>query len=183
MVLAPILRGMSIKSGGEMQGCRVVVSDLALLQQSVDATTVRGLDLLRAIEQTIDALDWIADHARADAAFAAKESARINACERTSAIDQGDVLCDKLEKAQALVEKLHTVLQTKRESAQRAAELRDDDGVVDAYTDAIAQVADLHDAINGLRWAIMEHDADLSPAAGKRYTSGNIEELFSELDS
>jgi len=76
---------------------------------------------------------------------------------------------------------LHGRLIVKRAAALRFPELSSEDGVGDAYDEAIAQVADLHNAIDRLRAALGEHDAEAEGANDKAYKTP--EALFADLDA
>ena len=50
-----------------------------------------------------------------------------------------------------------------------------------SYEDAIGALQQLHDAMVDLRWAVLEHDADLEEPKGKAFD--NVEDLFADLRS
>lgn len=140
----------------------------------------REISLLDAIEQTLDSLKLdqrmfgaLAGHAE----YVAErlESAKSNG----NLIDSEGQLSGLFEKAQSLAEDYYQALIRKREIAMVDDRLCDEDCVVDAFTDAIATAADLHNSLNRLRWAIGEHDADLDKPKGKVYS--DVDEMFSDM--
>lgn len=157
--------------------------ELDYLRRSVADYTARSLELLRAIEETIDSLGALAEQARVFAGLFSKEAERI-----ISATRPGDVILDPdltvedaLLEAERAIAGLHERLLEKRAAAHRAPELSTDDGVGEAYDEAIAQVADLHNAIDRLRAALGEHDAEAQGASGNAYETP--EALFADLDA
>lgn len=110
-----------------------------------------------------------------DANFAEKLTAVLKDID--GEIDRDGLISEQLEKAQASVNELYNVLIKKREYG-RDDEMLSDDGIEDAYTEVIAVASDLHNNLNDLRWAINEHDADLSKTS-KTYT--NAKELLKDL--
>ncbi|MEI2699540.1 MAG: hypothetical protein V9E94_14840 [Microthrixaceae bacterium] len=143
-------------------------------------SAARSLDLLRAIESTLDGLDHLADRLHADTAFAEKAFAGLDRA--GGAIDADEKLQGALEFAQGKVAELHHVLVGKRQHARDDCQLREEDGIEAAYCRAIAAAADLHNAINALRWNIGEHDIDAQPAGlSKRYSVAEIDNLFDDL--
>jgi hypothetical protein len=157
--------------------------ELDYLRRSVADYTVRSLELLRAIEETIDSLCALSEQARVFAGLFSKEAERI-----ISSSHIGDVLLDpdlaaesELLETEKAIADLHQVLMEKRRLADGAPELSPDDGVGEAYAEAIAQVADLHNAIDRLRAAIGEHDAETEDVGGRIYESP--EALFADLDA
>lgn len=129
--------------------------------RGVREDAARSLIVLRTIEETVDALDHIAHKFDADTKFAHKTVARISAEPREEMVDPEGTLGDSLLAAQESIKPLYDLLIEKRIAAINAAELTEEDGVVDAYTRAIASAADLHNILDQLRETIGEHDADL----------------------
>lgn len=143
----------------------------------------RELSYLQAIEQTLDALLWDQKVLKMAAEFAVETSDRIKRTEPKEQLDKDGSLVGLFGQAQAKVEEYYLALIKKRDAALADPALTEEDGVAEAYTDTIALAADLHNALNDLRWAIMEHDAALSPTDGKTYGAENLEGLFAELKS
>jgi hypothetical protein len=137
----------------------------------------RTLELLRQIDNTLGWLDRLEGLLHTDTSFAEKLQARVKAssCE----VDPDDLVVPLLEKAQRAVSEMHDVLFAKRESARLDIRLTEDDGIEAGYTRVIAASADLHNALNSLRWAIMEHDVNVVPEMSETYS--NVDDLIDAL--
>ncbi|MBI5752023.1 MAG: hypothetical protein HZA59_07750 [Hydrogenophilales bacterium] len=146
----------------------------------VSAETTKSLSLLKDIETTVFWLSLIQRHADTNCGFATKVVDAIKVCERANPIDPEGMLGDTIEGVENGLNDLYHALIAKREAARRAAELDgpDKELIVDEYTTAIEAVADLHNAMHDLRWAVMEHDADLDEGAGKTYT--DVDKMFAD---
>lgn len=149
---------------------------IELIQRSAYETTARSLDVLNLIDQTIDALSWIAERANADAKFLHLETEKIHAAAPNAPIDQDDSLCPMMEAVQASAGHSYRLFTAKRNAA---LELLPEDGVVEAYTAAIEGLGALHDALDDLRWAVMTHDSELDAASGMPVSSAA--ELFTRI--
>ena len=157
-------------------------TELREFTAGVRADTARSLDLLRAIESTLTWLERLTGQLRTDAVFAEKVTHGLENID--GVIDPDDSLQAALEKAQQDVENLYSLLIEKRQAGRDDRELTEEDGIEAAYTEAIAQAADLHNAINTLRWAIGEHDIDAEPKRLSRtYTCDDLAALFADLDA
>lgn len=126
--------------------------------------SARSLDLLRTIDGTIDAL--VLTRREMDALSEMFEGRRQQVFELDAA------LCEKqtipaLEQSQESLLSLIAELESKHHAAVVAPELRNDDGVVDAYEEALTSARILIDKIEQMRWAILEHNADME----KNHTS------------
>lgn len=139
----------------------------------------RSLEVLRDIEETIDALDRLAEKMGADVSYAAKAIDHINAISKRDQIDADGSLDANLYSAQVAVENLYEELKTKRIAAENAPELNEDDGVVEAYSKAIAIAADLYNSIESLRETIQENDIDCEDTIGKTFS--DVDELFADI--
>jgi hypothetical protein len=144
----------------------------------------RSLELLRAIESTINSLSEISDQMSKDIGTGVDFINKINNANNLNTLDPNDKIEDNLLLAQQKVEALHQALQNGQKSAIMDTQLMTEDGVVDAYNLAVEKAADLHNTLNTLRWVIMEHDADLENSkSNKVFSKANISELVAELDS
>lgn len=127
----------------------------------------RSLRLLRQIEDTISALCYERRLFEAMAKFVHEICEDIKHRKPVQPIDPHGTVWENLEKAQAAMKRLYETMVEKREYARNDPDLTEEDGVADEYTRSIAVVADLHNGINELRWAIGEHDAELEPKSGR----------------
>ena len=136
-------------------------TELREFTAGVQADAARSLNLLRAIESTLAWLERLTGQLHTDAVFAERINAGLNKV--VGILDLDDSIQDALETSQGAVNALYTLLIEKRQHGRNDHQLTDDDGIEEAYTEAIAQAADLHNAINTLRWNIGEHDIDAEP--------------------
>lgn len=125
----------------------------------------RNLELLRKIEVTIDGLCYDQTFFGGIAQFARKLEEYLRAATLIKPIDEDGKGEESLLRAQAETKKYYDALIRRRESARRDPAVTEEDGLVDAFTSTIAVVAELHNAVNDLRWAVGEHDANFSPRA------------------
>lgn len=152
---------------------------MELMSEHLRGSTARSLDLLRKIDGTIDAL--IMTRKEMDALREAFEGLL------RSLEDAVAPLCEKttipaLEQSQESLKALYVDLTQRCVAARRAPELRPDDGVVEAYEEVIESVAALNQEIETVRWAILEHNADLeSPQQAKVFS--NPKDIADFLDA
>jgi hypothetical protein len=140
--------------------------------ESVSESTTKNIRLLKAIEQTVEWLVWLQDRAKADATFAEGFTDHLKTVERIKSIDEDGTLCALFEEVESGLQGLHELLMRKRGAAIDAPELKGghQDAVVDEYSAALTAIAELHNLIVDLRWAVGEHDADLEKPAGKTFS-------------
>lgn len=155
----------------QVRFCTTAPAEMRAFSESVSENAGKTLTLLRAIEETVSSLAWMQRRAEADSKYAVDSAEFLRTCERVAEIDPDGTIVVSLEEAESRLEKLHEVLRNKRQAAVKASELRGDDkdAVTDAYSAAIAAVADLHNHMGDLRWAIGEHDADLEKPTGEAF--------------
>ena len=151
---------------------------LSTFCQEIEAESARSLDLLRDIDATISSLNRLTAQLNSDLKFSENAIHSIN--DMDTVIDQDNNISSQLEKAQSSINSLYDVLISQRESGRNDDRLTDDDGIEDAYNEAIVAAADLHNSLNTLRWAIGEHDADMSPVSKSH---SNMDDLIKELSS
>jgi len=122
-----------------------------------------SLKILKAVDETVDSL--VADQRELNGlmAVALNLIETVNHCERQTMIDPEGDGADSGEKAEAALREAVVQLENKRAAAVADPELNGDheNAVVDEYTRTIEAAKNLHDALATLRWAVMEHDADL----------------------
>jgi len=139
------------------------------LSSDIVSDAQRSVQLLRAIETTIRALCYERTKFEAAAKFVHQFAEAVKAAKRgKTELDPKGVVEKNLLDAQSAVHKLYDELIEKRQSARDDHRLTEEDGVAEEYTTAIAVVADLHNGLNELRWAIGEYDADVAPRGARR---------------
>jgi hypothetical protein len=150
------------------KNCSAAIAEVRFISDSVLDSATHSITLLKAIEQTVEVLAWLQNQAKTDYTFAVTVSDGLKTCNPVKPIDAEGILCASLEQAEIALENLHQLLTKKCDAANKAPELEDGhkEAVIDEYQLAISAVADLHNAIVDLRWAVGEHDADLEESEG-----------------
>ena len=136
--------------------------------ESVSESATKNIRLLKAIEQTVGWLTWLQGRAKADAIFAAKATEHLKVRERIKTVDVDGTLCALFEDVESDLQQLHDLLVSKRNAAKNAPDLDGENKatLLDEYTVALTSIADLHNLMVELRWAVGEHDADLEKPTG-----------------
>jgi hypothetical protein len=147
----------------------------------VAANGRRSLELLRAIEDTIDVMAHVAEDTRR---FATRheEVAKLVWERRpgTATLDPDDILDALFGSIQDRAKVLHRHYRQCQQSAASDKDLQPDDGVVEAFGEACAAMVELFNACEDLRTAIREYDAD-SSSVGQPVE--DVEELLATLKS
>ena len=125
--------------------------------------TARDLTLLKAVDQTLDALSLDSGRLGADLKFAVEVTEKINKTKPQAMIDPAGNVDDNILRAQDSIKSVNIKYSEKRSHAENDNDLCEEDGVVEAFNKNIELSANLYNALSDLRWAIAEHDADLSP--------------------
>jgi hypothetical protein len=132
-------------------------TDLRVFGEFITEDSARSLDLLRKIEATVLAMETIRSTMTGFELVVCKFNESLSS--RPDPVDEGAL--EAMEKAQDAIENLRKVMATKLAAAKKARELRKDDPVCPAYSQAIDVICELHDSIETLRWNIMQHNANL----------------------
>jgi hypothetical protein len=140
-----------------------------------DAT--RDLDLLRAIDATLDTLDI--ELGRVEQLNHAAERFIELIRTATAPIESDVDLVALFDLARDPVGEAHSLLKRRQQSAVNDSDLRDDDGIVEAYSCLIEATAEFHNHLNTLSWMIGEHNADFDKPTGVAYS--NVEDMFKDL--
>jgi|GEM_PF-3393003 hypothetical protein len=138
-----------------------------------EAASANRLELLKAIEETLDAL---ALERRRVSTLIDNGEMLIESITKSSTMvfDQDGELTQQLERIErGLREESIPTLIAKRNAAYADPQIRGDycDGIVSAYDELISRMEKLHDTTVNLRWAVMEHDADLEKPIGDEFQS------------
>lgn len=149
-----------------MEKCEVSSASLTFFGDDALAGATRSLDLIRKIETTIATLCYdqtffgnVGNFARAAAETVANSGAK-------GPIDSEGTAVARLLETQEKVSDLHKHFSRRLKSAREDDRLTSEDGVFDEFVRVIEIVKEAHNAINDLRWAILEHDADLDKPSG-----------------
>lgn len=150
---------------------------------SVSSASATNLKLLSDIEKTVEWLAALQKQAESAAVYAEKFRKAIASCAPVKVIDPDNSIHDTIVQAEARLSEVVAILSMKRQSALDDPALRGEheETVVSEYDQTIKAFKMLHDGMVELRWAIMEHDADLDVTVGKAYSSA--EELVKDLHS
>jgi hypothetical protein len=153
------------------------------LSSDIVSDAQRSVQLLRAIETTIQALCHERTKFEGAAKFVHQFADAVKGAKRgKKELDPKGVVEKNLLDAQSAVNKLYQELVEKRQSARDDHRLTDEDGVAEEYTRTIAVVADLHNGLNDLRWAIGEYDADVAPKGeGRNLKPDELESFLKSL--
>jgi hypothetical protein len=160
------------------------IFQVGLVRHIVDGAksdSARSLDLLRAIEDTVDTNDVLARTFAALAGNCASATESICALDRDrrKEIDADGAICTGIESAIERLTSLVELLATKHAAALADRQLRAEDGVASSYEATIKAIRDACVELDELKWAVMENDADLSPLAGGPFK--DVELLLSAL--
>ena len=149
----------------------------SMTPSGAQALAARNLDLLRAIENTVDCLAADTDLVRSISATYAEIQTKLSP--NTTEIDPTGHICSVLEKASGSCARIYEDAKMRHLSAKRDPQLRSDDGVVDAYDELMAVINQLHDTIEELCEWIANHDAILQPTTGASFET--VDSLFESL--
>lgn len=93
-----------------------------------------------------------------------------------------DELIPKLLSVEQSLELMSVWLREAHDAAKADPLLREEDGVAQAYGDAVEALCDLHAEVQDYRWAVMHHNAFLEEPSGQVLsTSAEIEKYLASL--
>ncbi len=154
------------------------IRKLKAFGNQIYAEATRDLNLLRNIENTLDALDVHCERLR-QANQAADHFIKLLK-ESDSPLMSGDVdLLRLFESGRDSLGAAYDVWGNKHVCAINAPELSDEDGVVEAYALLLTEVAALHDKLNTLCWIIREQEADQDVKLSGEFSSAD--DLFAAM--
>lgn len=145
--------------------------------RGVQAFAARNLELLAAIENTLDALTADTDLLNAIAGGYKEVHELLIGYE--GIIDADRTIGLKLEKASDTCARIYRDAKARHEAAQHDPQLQPGDGIADAYTAFLQALTGMHDVIESLREWIATHDAVLEPATSPVYST--VDDLFDAL--
>lgn len=148
----------------------------AVTPSRVQAYAGRALDLLQAIEKTIDCLSENCDLLGVMSAAVVKHLKTLQQSSYASPLDPEGRVCELLSKCLDSIERMHHTAVKRRDAAQADERLQDDDGVVEAYEAFIVSLSEHHDIVHEFKDWVETHDALQAPAVGPVY--GSADELF-----
>lgn len=154
-------------------------SAAAVAVREVSAFTTRSKALLDAIDRTVDSLTANTELLQVLTTQAHRLIDILRSREWETELDPDGELAEALRRGAQQMQVRHEQAQVRLEAARRDPLLRDDDGVVDAYTAFIAVLADCHDALEEMRETLEMMDALRSPRSETVYS--NADDLFAAI--
>ena len=148
-------------------------ASLTSLGDDVIRGTQRSLDFIKKIDDTISQLCYDQSVFTNVANFARRAAIGLQNNPSEKPIDPAGAVDSVLSTAQQNAEKLYNALVAYHESAANDARLTEDDGVADEFAKTASIVKEMHNALNDLRWAVNEHDADLEKPEAIAFTSAD----------
>lgn len=139
----------------------------------VQAYAGRTLDLLHAIEKTIDLVSENGEHVRVLARGIGKCLAALKDGSIEVKLDPEGRVCDLFARGLESLQRMHRDASLRRDSAAADQRLQDDDGVVEVYDSFLEALSDAYDVLHELREWIETHDALLEPAVGEVHTDAD----------
>lgn len=162
-----------------MQASQASIPSLEVIYKRVEADSQFSLDHLRAVETVVDVVvdarnnaETIGKACKLILAHLAKTGGYDNPLDPTGS------LAPKSVKAEAAVTETIRALQEVDWSMFPAVHAEE---MSERCEEAIAALQKLHDALVDLRWAVLEHDADLEKPEGGAFDS--VEDLVADLRS
>jgi hypothetical protein len=152
---------------------------VAMSFAGVNAFAARNLQLLSAIENTLDALDSdIKIIVGIDASY---DELRQRLESNEAVIDPDRRIESNLVKASEACSRIYRDARQRHGFACIDPELHPDDGVADAYESFMDAIGHLHDTVEDLREWMASHDAVLEPSISAVFSSAD--DLFESLMS
>jgi hypothetical protein len=156
----------------EMHGDFAVRNAIIDYGKSVIGQGELSLSLLKAIDDTVDSL--LSMHRLADEFVAVGDTLlkKMGECPRGQPIDSYGELRDLFLNVENKLNEVVALLREKRGLALADPRLKGHrDDLVREFDRAVESVARLHDLFVELRWAVLEHDADLEKPVGAAFSS------------
>lgn len=138
----------------------IVLTDALSAAELMSVGAVRSLDLLRAIDGTIEALSHHTQLFQSAQRVFSEVLKAISAESAPRTIREEDLI-PALEALQDALKRSFQDCSRKMDCAIRDPRLSDDDGVVDAYQILLDALSGLNTTAENLRWGILENNADV----------------------
>ena len=159
------------------------VEDLEIIYDKVRADSRFSLHYLRALDAAIDVTTDVSSDAQTTERAIKQFFARL---EKSGGyeepIDPEGKLASSSASAEAAVKKTIRALQESGETWEKSAVSEEHaEEVRERIEEAIVALQILHDSMVDLRWAVVEHDADLEEPEGEAFD--NVKDLVADLRS
>ena len=162
-----------------MQATQTSIPSLEVIYRKVEADSQFTLDYLRAVDAVITVAINVRNNAEISEEVCTKILTRITASGGyEEQIDPTGELTPKSISAETVVKKTIVALQALDGSIIPKEHAEE---VSVSNEEAIGALRKLHDALVDLRWAVIEHDADLEKPDGKGFD--NVKDLIADLRS
>ena len=162
-----------------MQAAQTGAPRLEVIYNRVKADSQFSLDYLRAVESVADVVMDTRNNAEATGKacnLILTHLAKTGGYNKP--LDPTGKLTPKSVRAEAVVKKIILALQEVDWSAFSAGHAEE---MSERSEEAIVTLQKLHDAMVDLRWAVLEHDADLEESEGEAID--NVDDLIADLRS
>ena len=143
----------------------------------VQALAARNLELLRAIEDTLDGLAADTELVRSISRTYSELKSKLQPS--TTEIDPSGRIRAVLDKSSDSCVRIYKDARNRHLFASTDPQLRPDDGVVEAFNEFASAIDELHDTIEELSQRIANHDAVLQPTTGQTFDT--VDSLFDSL--
>lgn len=140
----------------------------------------RSLDLLRAIENTLTELNWLSEDVQTAERRFRELSKRVSHSNGSPGIEDEEALLEVFDTVFTEIRRKRDELSQRRDSAESNRRLDTDDGLIDAFERAHHALEQLFEAIEALRWMVLDRGADDSPVTA---TFTNVDDLILQLKS
>ena len=126
-------------------------------------------------ELTIDSLSQLCTFITAVQHLVKGASGIIESCDTDQLVDTDGTLVPAIEEGERVFKRFVDIMQSKQKCAFEDPDLKGSFSkrVISAYSRMIEALKMLHDACSDLRWAIIDHDAELAPVNPQTFTSAN----------
>lgn len=163
-----------------MQAVQQRVEDFDLIYEKVKADSRFSLRYLRAVDATVDMATNVRNEAQTAKGAVDQLLARLSKSGGyAEPLDPKNTLATKSASAEKVVKKVIDALRGLDDKWEPRIAKEHAEQVFESNAEAIGALQELHDAMVDLRWAVIEHDADLEKPKGKAFT--NVEKLFADL--
>jgi hypothetical protein len=148
----------------------------------ISSTANTSLVMLKAVDATVDALVRQQEELGKFLGIVAELTTAVNEAEPTCPLDPEDRLHDGLSDVEGHLKVAVESMKARRNAAREDPRLvgEHEGAVVHEYDHLIDIAAQVHDAVQELRWAVLEHDADLDQPLGE--PTASLDELIARLE-
>lgn len=155
------------------------VADSAVRTACFSLQEIRQKDVLRErISRTVEELNDLRHYIGSVQHLVEGATGLLKSCEPTKPLDPDGILTEHLEEVEQFIEE--GVGELGRWS-DAGAETHH--AVARACSSTVTALRRLHDATVRLRWAVLEHDANLAEVSSQSYAPSEINKLIADMES